>query len=165
MMRIRVHAVFCTAALGLTGACGTSGSGSGASTDASTGSSPDGTGTTVDGSVATGDGGGLSPDSGGAVVDGGVTVDGSGLGVDGGGAAGDGGGTPAEGGTTTPDASLTASYFIGADDTMISDGLNPIDTLHMHIFRSRYYAPLVTGTTPAQWTADLLAGKMEDIGP
>ena len=58
-----------------------------------------------------------------------------------------------------------SSYFIGADDTMISDGLNPIDTLHMHIFRNRYYAPLVTGTTPAQWTADLLAGKMEDIGP
>jgi hypothetical protein len=60
-----------------------------------------------------------------------------------------------------------SSYFIGAADPSASpDQLsNPIDTLHMHSFRDRYYEKLAGSTSPAQWTADLLAGKVEDIGP
>jgi hypothetical protein len=58
-----------------------------------------------------------------------------------------------------------SSYFIGPFDTSISDGLNTIDTLHMHIFRNRFYQNLVMGKTPAQWATDLLNGKMEDVGP
>jgi hypothetical protein len=35
----------------------------------------------------------------------------------------------------------------------------------MHIFRDRFYQPLVTGKTPAQFATDLLNGVVEDVGP
>jgi hypothetical protein len=60
-----------------------------------------------------------------------------------------------------------SSYFIGdADPSASPDPVsNPIDTLHMHSFRDRYYQNLSGSISPAQWTADLLSGKVEDIGP
>ena len=60
-----------------------------------------------------------------------------------------------------------SSYFIGAADPSASPDpvSNPIDTLHMHSFRDRYYTTLAGTIAPAQWTADLIAGKVEDIGP
>jgi hypothetical protein len=60
-----------------------------------------------------------------------------------------------------------SSYFIGSMDSSASNDpvSNPIDTLHMHSFRDRYYSVLSGSISPAQWTADLLAGKIEDVGP
>jgi hypothetical protein len=60
-----------------------------------------------------------------------------------------------------------SSYFIGsaAPDASPDPISNPIDTLHMHSFRDRYYQNLAGGISPAQWTADLLAGQVEDTGP
>jgi len=40
-----------------------------------------------------------------------------------------------------------------------------IDTLHMHIFRDRFYSQLAGDKTLAAWTQDLLNGQVEDIGP
>jgi hypothetical protein len=57
-----------------------------------------------------------------------------------------------------------SSYYIGSYSG-IMDGVNPIDTLHMHIFRDRFYTQLVQGMTPAQWAADLVSGKMDEVGP
>jgi hypothetical protein len=58
-----------------------------------------------------------------------------------------------------------SSYFIGDADPDASDSNGTIDTLHMHIFRDRFYEPLAGGITPAQFATDLLNGKVEDIGP
>jgi hypothetical protein len=59
-----------------------------------------------------------------------------------------------------------SSYYIGsADPSASTDAFNPIDTLHMHIFRDRFYTQLAGSMTPAQWATDLVAGKMEDVGP
>jgi hypothetical protein len=59
-----------------------------------------------------------------------------------------------------------SSYYIGnADPGASTDLLNPIDSLHMHIFRDRFYTKLAGEMTPAQWAADLVAGKVEDVGP
>ncbi|MGH7269724.1 MAG: pectin acetylesterase-family hydrolase, partial [Polyangiaceae bacterium] len=58
-----------------------------------------------------------------------------------------------------------STYYIG-NDVDASDGTNgTIDTLHMHIFRDRFYQQLAGGKTIAQWAQDLLDGKVEDIGP
>ena len=69
--------------------------------------------------------------------------------------------------TTYDCTGVFSSYFIGSADPNDSPDpvSNPIDTLHMHSFRDRYYDNLAGGISPAQWTADLLAGKIEDIGP
>jgi hypothetical protein len=59
-----------------------------------------------------------------------------------------------------------STYYIGnalPDAGTTNDG--PIDTLHMHIFRDRFYLPLAGNMTIAQWTTDFLNGKMEDVGP
>jgi hypothetical protein len=58
-----------------------------------------------------------------------------------------------------------SSYYIGTADPDAGDTNGTIDTLHMHIFRDRFYAPLAGGITPAQFATDLLNGKVEDIGP
>jgi hypothetical protein len=59
-----------------------------------------------------------------------------------------------------------SSYFIGtALPSASTEPADPIDTLHMHIFRDRFYMPMAGGMTLAQWAADLAAGKVEDIGP
>jgi arabinogalactan endo-1,4-beta-galactosidase len=118
-MRIRVHSVLYTTVLGFTAACGTSSSGSGASTDASATLSPDGapstdgaslteggSGTTVDGSLT-------GTDAGGPIVDGSSTP------IDGSSPVPEGGEAGAEGGTTAPDAAVTASYYVGADITSV----------------------------------------------
>jgi|HubBroStandDraft_2_1064218.scaffolds.fasta_scaffold60742_2 hypothetical protein len=58
-----------------------------------------------------------------------------------------------------------SSYFIGDADPDAGDSNGTIDTLHMHIFRDRFYEPLAGGISPAQFTTDLLSGTVEDIGP
>jgi hypothetical protein len=61
-----------------------------------------------------------------------------------------------------------SSYFIGDGDPSASPDpvSNPIDTLHMHIFRDRFYdAKLAGSMSPAQWLGDLLNDKVEDVGP
>jgi hypothetical protein len=58
-----------------------------------------------------------------------------------------------------------SSYFIGTADPDAGDTNGTIDTLHMHIFRDRFYEPLAGGMTIAQFATDLLNGHMEDIGP
>jgi hypothetical protein len=60
-----------------------------------------------------------------------------------------------------------SSYFIGTGDPDASDSNGTIDTLHEHIFRPRFYDPLAGPNQPtlAQWTADVVAGKIEQIGP
>jgi len=60
-----------------------------------------------------------------------------------------------------------SSYYIGTADPSASPDpvSNPIDTLHMHIFRDRFYDKLAGGVSPAQWAADLVNGKVEDVGP
>ncbi len=60
-----------------------------------------------------------------------------------------------------------SSYFIGTGDPDASDSNGSIDTLHEHIFRPRFYAPLAGPGAPtlAQWVGDLVGGKVEQIGP
>jgi hypothetical protein len=60
-----------------------------------------------------------------------------------------------------------SSYFIGTADPDASDTNGTIDTLHQHIFRPRFYDPLAGPGKPtlAQWTADVVAGKIEQVGP
>ncbi len=58
-----------------------------------------------------------------------------------------------------------SSYFIGTADADAGDSSGGIDTLHMHIFRDRFYAPLAGGVSIAAWATDLVNGTMEDIGP
>ena len=58
-----------------------------------------------------------------------------------------------------------STYYIGTADPDAGDSNGTIDTLHMHIFRNRFYQPLAGGTTIAQWTTDFLNDKIEDIGP
>jgi hypothetical protein len=58
-----------------------------------------------------------------------------------------------------------SSYFIGNADPDAGDMSGSIDTLHMHIFRDRFYQPLAGGKTIAAWATDLLNGQVEDIGP
>jgi Pectinacetylesterase len=69
--------------------------------------------------------------------------------------------------TTYDCTGVFSSYYIGTADPSDSPDpvSNPIDTLHMHSFRDRYYDNLAGSMSPAQWTADLLAGRVEDIGP
>jgi hypothetical protein len=57
-----------------------------------------------------------------------------------------------------------SSYYIG-DATDAGDSNGTIDTLHMHIFRDRFYEQLAGGKTIAEWTTDLLNGTIEDVGP
>jgi hypothetical protein len=60
-----------------------------------------------------------------------------------------------------------SSYFIGTGDPDASDSNGTIDTLHEHIFRPRFYDPLAGSGRPtlAQWVGDVVAGKVEQIGP
>jgi hypothetical protein len=60
-----------------------------------------------------------------------------------------------------------SSYFIGTGDPDASDSNGAIDTLHEHIFRPRFYEALAGPGQPtlAQWMADLVAGKIEQVGP
>ncbi|MGO9833311.1 MAG: pectin acetylesterase-family hydrolase [Polyangiaceae bacterium] len=60
-----------------------------------------------------------------------------------------------------------SSYFIGTGDPDASDSNGTIDTLHEHIFRPRFYDPLAGSGQPtlAQWMGDIVAGKVEQIGP
>jgi hypothetical protein len=58
-----------------------------------------------------------------------------------------------------------SSYYIGGADPDAGDSSGSIDTLHMHIFRDRFYQPLAGGKTIAQWAADLVNGTVEDVGP
>jgi hypothetical protein len=62
---------------------------------------------------------------------------------------------------------LISSYLIGSGDPDASDSNGTIDTLHEHIFRPRFYAPLAGPGQPtlAQWMGDVVAGKLEQIGP
>jgi hypothetical protein len=55
-----------------------------------------------------------------------------------------------------------ATYYIGGTASAF-----PNPTYHQHIFRSEFYtADTNTGsTTMAQWTADLLAGNLQNLGP
>jgi hypothetical protein len=57
-----------------------------------------------------------------------------------------------------------STYYIG-DQVDAGDMNGPIDTLHMHIFRDRFYQQMAGSKTIAQWTNDLLSGQVEDIGP
>ena len=58
-----------------------------------------------------------------------------------------------------------STYYIGDQVPDAGDMNGTIDTLHMHIFRDRFYAQLAGDKTMAQFTQDLLDGKVEDIGP
>ena len=60
-----------------------------------------------------------------------------------------------------------SSYYIGLGDPDASDSNGTIDTLHQHIFRPRFYDPLAGPGQPtlAQWMGDVVAGKVEQIGP
>ena len=60
-----------------------------------------------------------------------------------------------------------SSYYIGTGDPDASDSNGTIDTLHQHIFRPRFYDPLAGPGQPtlAQWMGDVVAGKIEQIGP
>jgi hypothetical protein len=60
-----------------------------------------------------------------------------------------------------------SSYFIGTRDPDASDSNGTIDTLHEHIFRPRFYEALAAPGQPtlAQWVADVVSGKIEQVGP
>lgn len=58
-----------------------------------------------------------------------------------------------------------STYYIGTANPDAGDMAGTIDTLHMHIFRDRFYSQLAGDRTVARWTQDLLDGKVEDIGP
>jgi hypothetical protein len=60
-----------------------------------------------------------------------------------------------------------SSYYIGTGDPDASDSNGTIDTLHEHLFRPRFFAPLAGPNQPtlAQWTADFANGKMSQVGP
>ena len=58
-----------------------------------------------------------------------------------------------------------STYFIGAANPDAGDSNGAIDTLHMHIFRDRFYQKLAGEKTIAQWATDLVNGTVEDIGP
>ncbi len=60
-----------------------------------------------------------------------------------------------------------SSYFIGTGDPDASDSNGSIDTLHEHIFRPRFYDALAGPGSPtlAQWMGDVVAGKIEQVGP
>jgi hypothetical protein len=60
-----------------------------------------------------------------------------------------------------------SSYLIGSADPDASDNNGTIDTLHEHIFRPRFYDPLGGPGQPtlAQWMGDVVAGKIEQVGP
>jgi hypothetical protein len=60
-----------------------------------------------------------------------------------------------------------SSYYIGSADPDASDMNGAIDTLHEHIFRDRFYAPLAGAGQPtlAQWAGDFVSGKLSQVGP
>jgi hypothetical protein len=60
-----------------------------------------------------------------------------------------------------------SSYFIGPADQDASDSNGSIETLHEHIFRPRFYEALAGPGQPtlAQWVSDVVAGKVEQVGP
>jgi hypothetical protein len=58
-----------------------------------------------------------------------------------------------------------SSYFIGTENPDAGDTNGTIDTLHMHIFRDRFFQQLAGSMTIAQWATDLVNGKVEDVGP
>jgi hypothetical protein len=65
---------------------------------------------------------------------------------------------------------LTTYQCTGALATYYIGGMNanfPYNSYHQHIFRSEFYTvDTNTGTqTMAQWTADLLAGTLDNVGP
>ena len=62
---------------------------------------------------------------------------------------------------------VISSYYIGDGDPDASDSNGVIDTLHQHIFRPRFYLPLAGPGQPtlAKWVGDVIAGKIEQIGP
>jgi len=61
----------------------------------------------------------------------------------------------------------SSSYYIGTGDPDASDTNGTIDSLHEHIFRPRFYAPLAGPGQPtlAQWMGDFVNGKVEPTGP
>jgi hypothetical protein len=69
--------------------------------------------------------------------------------------------------TTYECTNALSSYYIGAGDPDASDDNGTIDTLHEHIFRPRFYDPLAGPNQPtlAQWTADFVGGRLEQVGP
>ncbi len=58
-----------------------------------------------------------------------------------------------------------STYYIGTENPDAGDMNGTIDTLHMHIFRDRFYSQLAGDKTIAAWTQDLLNGQVEDVGP
>jgi hypothetical protein len=69
--------------------------------------------------------------------------------------------------TTYACTGALSSYYIGSGDPDASDMNGNIDTLHEHLFRDRFYAPLAGPGNPtlAQWTADFVNGKLSQVGP
>jgi hypothetical protein len=69
--------------------------------------------------------------------------------------------------TTYQCTNALSSYYIGTGDPDASDTNGAIDTLHEHVFRPRFYDPLAGSGQPtlAQWTADFVSGKLEQVGP
>ncbi|MGA7118951.1 MAG: pectin acetylesterase-family hydrolase [Polyangiaceae bacterium] len=68
--------------------------------------------------------------------------------------------------TTYSSTGSFGSYYIGASDPDASTSNGSIDTLHMHTFRDRFYAPLAGGVTLAKWTSDFVSGAaLTDVGP
>jgi hypothetical protein len=55
-----------------------------------------------------------------------------------------------------------AAYYIGGSNSNF-----PYPTYHQHIFRSEFYTADTNdgGITMAQWTANLLAGNLQIVGP
>jgi Pectinacetylesterase len=58
-----------------------------------------------------------------------------------------------------------STYYIGTAVPDAGDMNGTIDTLHMHIFRDRFYQTLAGNKSIAQFAQDLLDGQVEDIGP
>ncbi len=60
-----------------------------------------------------------------------------------------------------------STYYIGAGDPDASDSNGTIDTLHEHLFRDRFYAPLAGAGQPtlAAWVGDFIAGHDSQTGP
>jgi hypothetical protein len=69
--------------------------------------------------------------------------------------------------TTYSCTNVISSYYIGTGDPDASDVNGSIDTLHQFLFRPRFYDPLAGPGQPtlAQWVADFVGGKMEQVGP
>jgi hypothetical protein len=60
-----------------------------------------------------------------------------------------------------------STYYIGAADPSASDMNGSIDTLHEHLFRDRFYAPLAGPGEPtlAAWVGAFVQGQLSQTGP